>query len=505
MKIKALVSATIALLLTACSGPSVPTDAVKSTATPNIFPDYTEVTVPSNICPLNFMMKDCDEVVARLTVGNESYTYGEANKVVMDESEWATLRNAAKGKSITVEVYGKKGTQWTAYKPFNIYVAEEEIDPYLSYRLIQPSYVTYNSLSIEQRNIASFEVSDIYNNQLIQTNAQEGQCINCHSYKNYGTKDMLFHARQTNGGTMIVHDGNAERVDLKTDSTISAGVYPAWHPTEDLVAFSTNTTRQSFHTNNKGKIEVFDVESDLILYDVKTHTVSHICNDPQEFEVFPAWAPDGKTLYYCSAHFEYRDTLDHGIDVATRSKEIKYSIYKRAFNPQTRQFGEAEMVFDAAGMNQSATLPRLSPDGRYLTFSLGNYGCFHVWHKEADIVVLDLLQPAPTDSAAVDKTPTVGLNSTQSESYPSFSSNGRWMMTASRGIDGCYTRPFIAYFDKSGKCRKGFVLPQKDPEFYTLFTRSFNRPEFMKESVGITPQTFAEKFRVEAVKAKYKK
>jgi hypothetical protein len=35
------------------------------------------------------------------------------------------------------------------------------------------------------------------------------------------------HVRETFGGTVIVQNGKAQKVNLKTDSTRSAGVYPA--------------------------------------------------------------------------------------------------------------------------------------------------------------------------------------------------------------------------------------------------------------------------------------
>ena len=95
------------------------------------------------------------------------------------------------------------------------------------------------------------------------------------------------------------------------------------------------------------------------------------------------------------------------------------------------------------------------------------------------------------------------LNSPESESYPSFSSNGRWIMTASRRDDGNYTRPYISYFDAQGKCHKAFAVPQEDPELNTLLLRSYNRPEFMKEKVKFTPQQFATKAQEDAVHAKF--
>ena len=95
------------------------------------------------------------------------------------------------------------------------------------------------------------------------------------------------------------------------------------------------------------------------------------------------------------------------------------------------------------------------------------------------------------------------VNSERSESYPTWSSSGRWIMVDSRRDDGNYTRPYIAYFDKKGKAHKAFAVPQKDPNFYTFFLRSFNRPEFMVEPVTITPQEFAKKAKEDAVPAKY--
>lgn len=491
-----LLSSLLLLTLISCgvSHPDVPSNCTTSKALPSIYPDYTEVTIPCNICPLNFGVagEDVEEVVARFTAGDLQYTYGEGHKVMIDDSEWQELITAAKGKAITVEVFANHSGNWTAYAPFHINVANDTIDSYISYRLIQPSYVAYEDLSIAQRDLTSFDETDIYNNMLVSTE-QNGQCINCHSYKNYRTDNMLFHMRQGLGGTMIVADGKLSKVNLKTDKTISAGVYPAWHPTKQLIAFSTNNTMQSFHTVHTNKIEVFDTQSDLILYDVNANKVSIIANDSTEFEVFPTWSPDGKTLYYCSAHFEYRDTTKLEVQIMERYRDVKYSIYSMSFNPDTQTFGERKIVYDAAADSLSATLPRLSPDGRYLTFALGEWGCFHVWHADADIRVIDL-------TTGEMKTLDI-FNSKQSESYPSFSSTGRWLMTDSRRDDGNYTRPYIGYFDNKGNIHKPFELPQHDPDFYFIQNKSYNRPEFMIEPVKITPQEFAAKAKTDAIQA----
>ena len=95
------------------------------------------------------------------------------------------------------------------------------------------------------------------------------------------------------------------------------------------------------------------------------------------------------------------------------------------------------------------------------------------------------------------------VNSNKAESYHSWSSNGRWMIFISRRDDGNYSRLYIAYFDRQGRAHKAFELPQYDPSFYDFYLRSFNVPEFMKEPVSVSPQTFAAEAKKDAQKAKF--
>ena len=278
-----LLLAAAMLLLSACANhPDVPSSSKETKSLPAIFPDYCNVTVPCNIAPLNFMLPadEYEACVARFTTPDgQQQTYGSGVKVQIPEGEWHAMLDASKGKSIKVEVWGQKGDEWLSFSPFEIYVAEEPIDEYLSYRLIEPSYVAWTYMEIAQRNLTTFEETQIFNNEITMNDRSKGQCINCHSYQNYKTDNMLFHVRLSNAGTVIVNDGKVSRVNMKRDYTISGGVYPAWHPTAKLVAFSTNRTRQAFHTSNPNKIEVYDEASDMILYDVETDSVSIVSND----------------------------------------------------------------------------------------------------------------------------------------------------------------------------------------------------------------------------------
>ena len=474
-------------------GPKIPAAYTDSDALPRIYPDYREVTIPVNIAPLTFELdEEADEMVARYKVGDQEIVC--ADKMQPDMDDWRSMIDKAKGGAISVDVYVRHGEQWTHCKPFNIYVSPDSIDSYLSYRLIPPSFVSYEALTISQRCLENYDESVIYDNMLCGFE-KEGQCINCHHYQQYNPERMQFHARQKSGGTVIAYDGKLKKVNMKNDSILSAGVYPAWHPWLNLIVYSTDKTHQNFHTTHSDKIEVYDAASDIIAYDVEKGEVTNLENDTTEFEVFPAWAPDGRTLYYCSAHFDRDSSVSRISDVINRYQELKYNIYKKSFDPDTRQFGPHELVFSADSLDKSAVLPRISPDGRFLVFTLATYGYFHIWHHDADLWMMDLQTGACG--------PMKEVNSSDTESYHTWSSNGRWLVVSSRRDDGTFTRPFFAHIDKEGKCSKPFELPQADPDYHRQFLRCYNIPEFMKGPVTISPQTFADLLKGEGEPVKY--
>ena len=486
----------IALTLLICScNQQLPSEFTQSDKLPHIYPDYVDVTVPVNIAPLTFEMDDqSEEMAVRYAFGDEEIIC-RGTKSQPDIKDWKHLTAAAQGKSIQVETYACKDGQWTRFKPFSIHVSSDSIDAYISYRLISPSYVSYEELTISQRCLENYDESVIYDN-ILCTEGQNGQCINCHNYQQYNPERMQFHARQNHGGTVIAYDGKIRKINMRNDSILSAGVYPAWHPWLKLIVYSTDKTLQSFHTTDPNKIEVYDLASDIIAYDIDKGEVTNLENDTTEFEVFPAWAPDGRTLYYCSAHYERKDYGKTATaELVKRCTELKYNIYKKRFDPETMQFGPRELVFAADQLDQSATLPRISPDGRWLVFTMAKFGYFHIWHHDADLWLMNL----ETGEAQ----PMTAVNSPDTESYHSWSSNGHWLVVSSRRDDGTFTRPFFAHVDKDGRFSKPFELPQRDPDYHRQFLRSYNIPEFMKGPVEITPQTFAEVLKGEGEPVKY--
>lgn len=77
----------LALLLAACT--PTPEAPVKNPAQPDIYPDYADVCIPSNIAPLNFLLRDEVEAVeARAECGGEALVVNaRGNEVCFDEEE----------------------------------------------------------------------------------------------------------------------------------------------------------------------------------------------------------------------------------------------------------------------------------------------------------------------------------------------------------------------------------------------------------------------------------
>ena len=498
---------TLTIVLTGCR-PSLPTTFEETAWEPDaVSPDNFGATLPPNIAPLNFRIQwgNASDAVTHLhsEKGGELIVGGW--DVRFDEDEWHRLLSRTRGDSLYCDIYLKAEGRWKHLPTQRFFIAEDDIDPYITYRLLRPSYVAYEELTIHQRSLESFEEHVIYEN-IHFSDSEQGQCINCHMTRQWNRDGQSqFHVRQNLGGTVLIHDNEVTKVNLKTDSTLSAGVYPAWHPTLNLIAYSVNETGQVFHTLDPQKIEVIDYASDLILYNPEQNSVQSIDRTATEFESFPAWSPDGRTLYYISAHYTRRDdNLDADLD--SHYDQLHYNIYARCFDTETQRFGPRQLVFDAEAQGKSASVPRVSPDGRYLLFTLADYGQFHIWHQSADLCLLSLTPQTSLSSSEADEKAGTGckeLNSPFAESYHAWSSSGRWILFSSRRDDGNYTRLYISYFDRDGHAHRPFRLPQRTTDADDLLLRSYNAAEFLVQPMSVTQQQLATAIRKEARQAHY--
>lgn len=472
---------TILCLVLACfSCDQIPTTYSETKETLDMYPDYRDVFIPFNIAPLNFHIKnDASDYLTKISSTNGKAILVHGKSVQIGMNEWKKLLTSNKGKDLFFDVYLKQGKGWTRYPRITNHITTDAIDKYIVYRAIQPLYTMYEDMSINQRNLENFQTTTLIDNRIFCTDSNP-HCINCHSFQNYNTTGkMQIHVRGKNGGTLLLADNKLRKVSPKAVGLKSGAVYPSWHPTLNVIVYSTNTIGQNFHSKNTDKVEVLDSKSDLILYDVAKNEVAKITDSNDWLETFPYWSPDGNYLYYVAAKFKPKqDSVETDIESEMISiyQTIKYSIVRMPFDKTNRTFGKADTVFSAASIGKSATFPRVSPDGKYLLFTMADYGNFHIWHKNSNLCMMEL---ATRKLVNIDI-----MNSPDVESYHSWSSNGRFILFSSRREDGTYTRLYISYFDSTGKAHKPFVLPQKDPQFNLRYFKSFNIPEFIVKPVA---------------------
>jgi hypothetical protein len=454
---------------------------------PSIDPDYTGVTIPPNIAPLNFKITE-DGIAFFVRFSADSKTIIETvskNGIIsIPERKWKNFLEENKGRDFNIEIYLKnKKSGWSRYNTITNKIAPEPVDPYITYRLLYPGYESWKEIYIKQRSLESFHERSIIENSLVEEN-----CLNCHSYNNTGTsEDFLFHMRGSMGGTYFYSGGDLKKVNLKTNEMKNGAVYPRWHPSGKYVAFSSNKIVQQFHSALNKKVEVSDLESSLVLYDIDRNEMMDVelADKEKHMDTYPEWSPDGRYLYFCRAP---------AVGEIFLYDSVRYDLCRVSFDPATRKTGKAELVFDASSLNKSVSFPRVSPDGRFLVLTLHDYGCFPIWHKEADLQIIDLQTLKPS---------RMELNSDFTDSYHSWSSNSRWLVFSSRRIDGLTTRFFISYIDENGGSGKPFIMPQKDPEFYGRSIKSFNLPEFSTLEVSVNPGKIRKRAKGDALQAKW--
>lgn len=456
------------LLLTACS--RQPENVQQVNQLPEIYPDYLDVTIPEDIAPLNFAMADdsvttVDVLVTGVHGGSMHVNGGYAD---FEVDAWHNLLKRNRGSKLTFTVCAERNGQWTQYRDFTVAVSEQPLEEWgVTYRRIAPGFEIYSKMGLYQRNLSNFDEEVLIDNTQIN-----GMCVNCHTSNQTNPDQYVFHIRGDYGATVIHREGNTELLQAKNDTLGGAMVYPYWHPGGRYCAFSTNKTSQMFHTANPAKrIEVYDSQSDVFVYDTETHTILRDTLTMKKYwaENTPVFSPDGKWLYYTTA---LRQVYPTDYD-----KE-KYSLCRVSFDETSGKIGtHVDTLISARLTGKSVTWPRPSYDGRYLMYTQIDYGYFSVWHPEADLWLLDL---NTGETRAMDE-----VNSMRAESFHNWSSNNRWFLFTSRRDDGLYTRIYLASIDDNGKATKPFMLPQRNPrQYYLNLMYSYNTPDFTKEKVN---------------------
>ena len=457
---RVLIGLAFALLLTACAGEGAYRGT--GTAAPALLPDYTDITVPVNIAPLNFRVEGADAL--QLTIeGTRPYRFkAGGSEMRFPLRKWKRMLRAEAGQTLRLSLTARFGRERVAFAPFTWEVSDDRIDRYLSYRLIEPAYEVWNVLSVEERDLESFRT------RLLADNTKaESACINCHTANRGGAGQTSFmHVRGAKGGTLYNREGHLRKLNTATDSTAGAAVYGEISADGRYGIFTTADIRPILHSGRRDKLEVFDASSDLIVLDFEKGTVSDspLVKGLQFQETFPCWSADGRTVYFCRAE-------SHPQPDSTFA--MHYNLCSIAFDPATGRLGDTlSVVVDAAAMGKSVSFPKCSPDGKFILLTVSDYGTFPIWHAETDLWLYEI---ASGKISMLEE-----VNGKYSDSYHCWSSSGRWICWASKRDDRLYGKPYFAHVGPDGTVSKPFVLPQRDPERYLVTLKSYNIPELYR-------------------------
>ena len=469
-------AAFICLILPGCHQGDIATAVDGSEGPLVIYPDYKEVTIPANIAPLNYRyaMKDVRKATTTFTLGDKSVTI-RGIEVEWNLNKWKAFLEGAEGQTISVKaeavVEGK-----TLTDAWNIYICKDKIDAYITYRLIEPAYQMWHEVSIEERCIENFKETTICDYQHTQN-----ACMNCHIHGQQRGDLSIFYIRGAKGGAILNRNGELRKLTLNVDGMVSGTVYGELHPSGRFGVFSTNIIMPGLHSIPGGRMEIYDTMSDLTVADFDNNemiNLPHVARGDR-FETFPCFSPDGNSVFWCSAD---------SVAVPQEVMKLRYHLLRADFDSSNGHISEQiDTVWNAVLNDASVCHPKVSPDGRWLMFTVSDYGTFPLYHTESTLHLIDL-------KTGEDKS-LEAMKGNRSGTFHSWSSDSHWFVFASKRGDSQYGKPWFCYLDDEGNPTKPFVLPQKSSRFYDNTLKSFNVPDIARESTGMTVRDASRMFK----------
>jgi len=457
---------------------------------PRIDPDFTSLVIPPNIAPLNFRVKEDgrDYLVRISSEGREEITvHCPDGSCRIPIKPWRRLLQTSKGNTLFYDVFMQKADRrWVRFNRVTNTVAKEPIDSHIVYRRLMPNKHLAAIKGIFQRDLESFQVST-----LLTVRDGSLKCFNCHTFHQQDPNKFLIHGRVNHEGMMLVMDGKTKMIDTKQAPMFRPLAYASWHPDGNHIAATCNSFLGHFPANNPlYYFEAVERRGDLAVYDVKENSISTTSAvfESKYIETHPCWSPDGKYIYFSRGE-------DAPVTEPRDLEKFKFDMMRIRYDVAGDTWGSPEVVKGYSGLGLSCAFPRPSPCGKYVLHILADKATYPIHQKSSDVYLLDL------DSKEDRKLDAVC--SDRAESFPRWSSNGRWFTFLSNRRDGMSALPYMAYFDTHGQAHKAFVLPQRDPGYYDTFIDTYNVVELVKSRVNVSAFRLAQGMMQPATPAKF--
>lgn len=437
---------------------------------------------PANLCEIRVDWDDAVNDLWQVTVGLADTTVTwmavtNQRQWWFPPDVWAQVRRLAIEREAWIQV---KGVQSTSAPPMvqashkvAFRVSVWPADNCIVYRMVVPPFNKRKTPSTYSRDLRSFEVSPF----LL---ARDNYCYNCHTFssKTGDTGMLSIQVRFMSPGSKLpvylgLYDIEAQRGwKAKLPFDIQMSTFMAWSPSGRYLAFSANQQLVTFAPT------VFETQfagqptSDLAIYDVEEGTAYLLpgATDPHRLEMLPRWSLDGSSIVFCSA------------PVGRHPAQTLYDLHQIVFDGGSG--GESRPVAGAANNGRSNYFPRFSPDGKWLSFCQSDGGILMKSSSDIFLLPADISGPPRRLESNVDFA---------ADSWHSWSSNGRWLVFASKRDDGIYARLYLTRIDANGRASPAVRLPLRDEPL-----ASFNIPEFVANRPRIKEPELFDAVRVEA-------
>ena len=438
---------------------------------------------PPNLCEIRVEWEDAVNDLWQVTVSLADTalswsTITEERGWWLPGDVWRALREKSSGRQGWIQVKGVRrnaagaASQIQASLRVHFRISPWPADDVIVYRMVIPPFNKRKTPHTYSRDLRSFEVRPF----LMSRNQY---CFNCHTFsRKDGDRGRLsIQARYMMPGADLpvylgIYDIDEQRGwKVKLPFDIQMSTFMSWSPDGRHLAFSANQQIVTFSPTVYETQYAGEPTSDLAIYDV-TENVCYLlpgARDPDRLEVLPRWSMDGSLLVYCSA------------PAGLHPAQTRYELYQIPFGDG--RGGEARPVLGASGNGRSNHYPRFSPDGKWLSFCQSDGGILIKPSSDIYLLPADLQGEAHRLESNVDFA---------ADSWHSWSSNGHWLVFASKRDDGVFARLYLTEIDDEGQASPAIRLPLKE-----VPPGSFNIPEFVARTPHIDEAALFDAVRVE--------